>query len=281
MSILGTGFGQPTRTGKFVRPTKAAASKKTPWKDTVNGRLDALESPDRADNRYPALVRRDVQALEAAVTRTARSRIGIRLGTITADQAHVAYESYSPFTNSYDTGGDADEAIPATWGTYASYSPVHKNGYIFQVNAGKMMAWDLGTGVEVASTTDMTGQNPVQMLVTNDVRADRVVYEPLETEKLVKAEIVVAAAVTGDSTNYWTLTLRHRLVGQTSGELVGTARETTIAHGLAALAASELYNDTGIAMTTGEKLVLYVADTASPTPLEDLTLWLTIQREVR
>ena len=287
MSILGNGEpakrGARAKTRTSTRPTRSTASgsSKGSWAAKRDKRIDDLETKVAnldPPNKYPPLTRRETERLRAMIQRGSQERIAVRLGTVTLGQATTTRHTDSPFDASYPTGGEEID-LPGTFGDYTSYVIAPRVGFTFEISGTKIVAYDTAD-TEVTATTDLTSLNPVEILAFHNARSDRVVYEASTGERLVKAQIAVGAAVTLDTTNYWTLSLRLRRSGQTTGEDVGTA-VSTATHGLTAQTPVTIYDvATGLTMTDGERLVLYVSETANPEVLEDLVLWLTIQREV-
>jgi len=106
-------------------------------------------------------------------------------------------------------------------------------------------------------------------------------YKASGAEKVFAVELQAEVAFTADATNYYEFVVRLKRDGQTYGEKVGETYSLA-ARSLVANEAVTLYdNAVGLAMSDGERLVLEVTETGSPTGLVGLTLWVDRSREAR
>ena len=136
--------------------------------------------------------------------------------------------------------------------------------------------------VVVRRSPDLSTLASIPWVAYGDAASDTEVFRAKGVETLVEAQLQVSAALTADSTHYWSMTLRHRRAGQTFGELVGLYE--TDDRSLVALEPVTLYSseNVGLAMADDERLVLYITESGIPLQqLEDLTLWLRMRRKAR
>jgi len=240
-----------------------------------------MAAPEEPDD-YPAQARKRDDEIEDAMARVTRSWVPVRLGTLSTGQDVSAHSTYS-WDASYPTGG---ETVP-TLGV-PSVGTIHMLGqgsaagqFYFRYSSGKVLAYVATTGAEVADTTDLSSITGVPYSVIGSEPDARECYRAVGRQKVIQAAFSVGTDWTLDASNYWTLTLRHRKAGQTTGELVG-ADYAVDTRGLTAQELVTLYDGVGgLAMADGERLALYVVETGTAVALEDLILWLLIQRIAR
>lgn len=253
------------------------------WK-AMQHRVATLETQAEAalrTNHYSAVARKKDDELRENVDAVGRFWAAVPMGTITATKPVFSYGTFA-FDASYPTGGEAfsTTAVPSVqdvimWPKAAGGTP-----YTFEYDPGGTMKAFSG-GTEVANGTDLSALSSVPYLLIGSARDDSEFYRAPGAVRVLKAEMQVGGAWTADSSNYWTATVRLRKSGQTTGELVGEAYSLND-RSLSVQDPVELYDDVqGLAMAEDERLAVYLAETGTPAPLEDLVLWVLTQRIAR
>ncbi len=200
--------------------------------------------------------------------------LAVRLGTIAAGAAVVATGTVN-MSASYSTGGDV-VTIPLVPGT-AKVFVEGSRGFVFEyVPAGKKMLAFTG-GSEVGAGTDMTSVNPLDVIVTGAVTAERMVWRASEAGLVEQADVEVSETFVPSVTNYWTLQLVRYDADDVREEL--GAPLALSSRGLTAFKAQTLYApDELLALAEGDTLSLEIVETGTPSYLSELTVWISTRR---
>lgn len=231
-----------------------------------------------------AVARRDSGRLRSADLRVARETICVPLGNIVSGEAVVKYGTHT-WDAAYDTGGEPIADAAAVPGLVDVLMMPYSNGVVGAVYfewdnaAGKMEAFD-ANHVEIVGSTDLSSLSARPWLAIGSAGSSSVIYKSQGVTTLLSARLQVSTAVTADSSDYWTLTLRHRRDGQSTGEDV--ASYTTSDRSLSAGEDVTLYDDErGLRLSDGELLTLDVSETGDAAALQGAVLWVTVQRVTR
>lgn len=231
-----------------------------------------------------AVARRDSGRLRSADLRVARETICVPLGNVVSGAAVVKYGTHT-WDAAYDTGGETIADAAAVPGLVDVLMMPYSNGVVGAVYfewdnaAGKMEAYD-SNDVEVVNGTDLSSVGALPWIAIGSAGSSSVIHKSHGVSTLLSVRLQVSADVTADSSDYWTLTIRHRREGQATGEDV--ASYTTSDRSLSAGEDVTLYDDErGLRLSDGELLTLDVSETGDAEALQGAVLWLTVQRVAR
>lgn len=196
-----------------------------------------------------------------------------RLGTIVANQSVVAFSTFS-FDGSYPTGGEAISP-PSVPGTTQIIMPGAR-GYNFTHDTGNILAWD-SAGGEVPDATDLSLVTNVPYLAVGTVASERLAFRARGDMLLASVEVEVAEEFTGDTTDYWTLTLVRRTPGGDRLELGDPL--VLQSRSLAANTLVTMYlPDKPLLLNDADTIHVEVAETGTPAYLSDLVVWVDARR---
>lgn len=218
---------------------------------------------------------RDAERWDGAAERTATPETVHHLGTIGVGQTVVAHTTASPFDASYDAGGE-DITLPAMPGADVYALALPKAAYYFEVDvvAGKIIAFTAGA----EAIGDLTGLNPVTVLVFGTSPHERVLHRASDSERVLEVHVRVSTTLAKSATDFWTLTAviqraggRREEVGSlTSASAAWTAR---VEYALVVPGGTWRLED-------GDELRLEIVESGLPAALEELAVRVVRRREV-
>lgn len=248
-------------------------------------RVEKLEQRGEPET-YPSYIRGRDRVLGSAVDRVAKTTVSINVGALLAGDNVFAVGSH--VWGTYATGGVTltdKPSAPSEVGVL--FDPIVCAGvgvFFPRWNSGteKVLVYDIG-GNEVAAATDLSTAGTQKYQVLGSRRADRVFWRALDSGRITAVRFQIGGTFTANASNYWTLsvTRRRTALDQTIGDVLGDAVSLDTLS-LSAQGVVTLYEaPAGTEVSEGDTLVLYANRTGVPAPLDDLVMFVDVQRLVR